>query len=577
MEIVSIQISGFKNYAVNTQFYFKDTFNNFIFHAENEQKVFIFKTILGILFGFNKEEQDAFRGSREESKVFTGIITFDLEDRTLLIERDFETNIVAGLIVNGTKSKPVFQGKDFIDQGMERPYIQMISTMFPVTDKDIISDICLQSYDFESGNFSDLLEIFYTLLQPSIQNASLDRLIKSGNKLIKQIQSAPPEGDTDNKQKVMELLVNIDRSVEVVESQKSILTSLRERINKKNEIIFSQSLADSEENSAEKYMNPLVFKEDVLHWRELRAIKLKSEAKLERIRSRFSKLQKIIKEDLFIYQNLPKTFEEDLSEYKKINSKLTIEKNNETQYKQKLQEIEKNLQELKKKKRFYLFLMPPIIFIISLLLVGPFWLLIIPETLFLAIIILLYFGHKRYTLNSHHQQLSEEEHIVKRKINKLELMLKELSQNSLLIEDIEYIDDHRQRYLTYKEYKAELENNEKEKIHLIDVLNSDECTNMLPKYIQKYSPFIDIERIDLEDFLDEIVSKVERLTIMKPGVELPIFKTISKLIKRYDDRIKKIKMTKSDLTESLYILNRDENTQDAAYQKSPDVEVRPHF
>ena len=161
MDITSLELSGFKNYDNNTQLNFKDAHNNFIFDTDSNSKTFFFEVILGIIFGFNAKEKKRFRGNPDINKTFTGMLTLSLDERTMIIERDFETDFVACLLSDPKNTRSIFQGKDFVDNGYSRPYLQMLRSVFPVINKELFLEVCYDDAIQANHNFSDLLNTFY--------------------------------------------------------------------------------------------------------------------------------------------------------------------------------------------------------------------------------------------------------------------------------------------------------------------------------------------------------------------------------------------------------------------------------
>ena len=81
-----------------------------ILSERGENKSFLFKSLLGIVFGFSDDEKEYYKDSN--ALVFTGLVDLKFENYTLHIERDFETNIIALLSENDKDQKAVYQGKD---------------------------------------------------------------------------------------------------------------------------------------------------------------------------------------------------------------------------------------------------------------------------------------------------------------------------------------------------------------------------------------------------------------------------------------------------------------------------------
>ena len=106
MQITSLNLSGFKYFDLDTQINFKDNNNQLLSNSESEQKYYLFEVILGVLFGLPSEEKINFRDLDGTVHTFTGMLTIEFSDRTMLIERDFETDFVACLLSSQKEVKP---------------------------------------------------------------------------------------------------------------------------------------------------------------------------------------------------------------------------------------------------------------------------------------------------------------------------------------------------------------------------------------------------------------------------------------------------------------------------------------
>ena len=172
MRIESLNLSGFKNFEINTKINFQDEHSNFIFDTEEETKIFLFDTILAVLFGIPPGEKPLFKSEDPACKIFTGMLTMDFGGREFLIERDFETDFVAGIFFNSSGSKkpePFFQGKDYVHSGTSRPFLTALRQYFEFCEKDAIRDICLRNPENENRTLAEILDIFYLLLNPGMK------------------------------------------------------------------------------------------------------------------------------------------------------------------------------------------------------------------------------------------------------------------------------------------------------------------------------------------------------------------------------------------------------------------------
>ncbi len=94
-------------------------------------KLFLYKAIHGILFGFNEWQKEFFRGDPQKNRTFTGLIFARAGKRDILIDRDFETNFVAFVVVHENRFKTIYQGKDVLINGTHRVYLNSIKAFIP--------------------------------------------------------------------------------------------------------------------------------------------------------------------------------------------------------------------------------------------------------------------------------------------------------------------------------------------------------------------------------------------------------------------------------------------------------------
>ncbi|NOX89952.1 MAG: PAS domain S-box protein [Calditrichaeota bacterium] len=137
MKIRYIEISGFKGVDASVRYYLSPLPRNISDLSLADDSLFLYKTIHGIVFGFNTWQKEIFRGDPKKNKTFTGLLNIELDDRELLIERDFETNFVACVSIQKNKMRTIYQGKDIILNGSHKVYLRTIKELIP----DIIDSL----------------------------------------------------------------------------------------------------------------------------------------------------------------------------------------------------------------------------------------------------------------------------------------------------------------------------------------------------------------------------------------------------------------------------------------------------
>jgi len=192
MQVTSLTLSGFKYFDVNTQINFKEKNNHLLSNKDSDQKYYLFEAILGVLYGLTSEEKINFRDLDSSVQTFTGMLTVEFSNRTMLIERDFETDFVACLISTPKAVRPFYQGKDFILNSTPRPYLKVLEEFLSVIEKDIILELCYDADANDPQNLYGLLNTLYILLAPQLKIKDAMALIQP-EKLDDKFLEMPPK------------------------------------------------------------------------------------------------------------------------------------------------------------------------------------------------------------------------------------------------------------------------------------------------------------------------------------------------------------------------------------------------
>jgi len=582
MKIVALNLSGFKNFDLETQLNLKDKRNNPIFESESEDKYFIFETILGILFGFNLEEKTKFRKAKTESNVFTGMLTIELSDRTMMIERDFETDFVACILATPKKIKPFFQDKDYVQTGIKRPYLEMLESLFPITNKNLILEICYNASENEPRTLSDLLDTLYLLLSPQMIISEIRGIIQNGHFFENAL--TPPEVDAPPKEQLEYLNWKKSAIIKILKVDNR-LTDIEQGIEKLQYLIQSIHNKEVQTNSSgndlkkrfpkiHKY-NALQLRADVLIWKKLKDEKIQKEVELDNIKTRIRKIERLLTSDFSSYESTPSTFEEDIEKYQNLKKEYSSKKGliDEIQSKMRRKEIQLNSQ--KKKKWFVLATIPPILFLASFVIFGPFWLLIIPETLIVTTAILLYFGHISETVRADIFHDTEEKRMLEFRRKEIERELKELTQSNPLFKDEEYLIIHVDRFNKYRKYLEEQAGLKTRQANISAELEDEKFTKTLTDFEKKYSSAINIDRRNIEDFLDEFVQVQEKFISVESGNgTYPEIEEISKLKRKYLISYNDLKSLRDKIISKLKLQNTHiDDALDQTSRKIKNIEM----
>ena len=426
----------------------------------------------------------------------------------------------------------MFQGKDFVDEP-NRAYLHMIRNLFHLTDKQTIEDICLSFIKDGKVVLSELIIKLEYLLSQKLNITNYRRILNESERLYDSFDEANKAAATSNVNLILdginEQVISLEQNINTIQTDILRLEHVEKKIKEKFSFEHPLTEFESEEETVDE-IDPDKLKEDILIWKRLHENKKGCEQKLRMIRDRKTYIEELIRKDLFIYQNLPESFEEDIVQYQEIAGQIEEAKKKRDELRRQLHENNLGAGLERKKQKLFLVVLPLVVFIISYFAIGPYWLFILPETALVTLIILFFFGHKLYNLRTQRFHAETELQITTTNMNKLESELKKISQNSILIEDIEFMDVHIERYHKYLQSEEELQRLKESSKKLEEVLSAHTYRKKLPQLIESYSEIIDIEREDLEEYLEEFISKEKSILDLRLMKESNTFAEITKLI-----------------------------------------------
>ncbi len=514
MEIVSLQVSGFNNFPANTVIQFKDQLG---FRKGGEisgdEAVYLFKILTGVIFGLTQEEKEKYRSTLDDSKVYTGIVTIDLDSQSLLIERDFGTDIIACMFVSQDANKPLFHGKDNPDSNQSRPYLDAVSKIFPIIHKNTLEKVCLASFNHESDSFIKLLYILNLLITSHFKFYSAESLLNDASQLdIFHSQPIKHMSALENKlakKEAIEHLIKLQRTADQFESDIEFLDTMTTNYQQQAPTFNTEYAVIQQKFEHLSSMHPIQFRDEVLFWKNLREIKFVSEDNLYQIRQRINDINEMFEHDLAIYKEVQPGFENLVIRYKELYTEVNQKKQILTESKTEINRLEKLLEDYKKTKRVLSFTLPVLIFIISVLIFGWYWLMIIPQSLLMVGLVFSIYGHRNFKIRSQIFRIEEDTHRMQKAIRDLEVEMTKISISNRLFTNIDLIDSHVDRYRKYTNLCSELKLLEKEDVRLKKLLESQPYTKKIPEFIEKYAAVVDIDRDDLEEYIERIVKQHE--------------------------------------------------------------------
>lgn len=529
--------------------------NQKILSTRGENKKFLLESILGIIYGFNDQEKIEYKDPR--ANVFTGRIELQFESYTLHIDRDFETDIVAILSSSENEQKSVFQGRDRYTESEDRPYNEVLETVFTFTEKPFLLERCKTKIETVSSTFGDVLDTLYLFLRPKFKIAAMEKLINSCNRIMENNTIVAPLDEAllaDSLQKSINRLHLLRNAKKVVQGKESLDSDIKQFEFYWDELIKSSASDNSLSSFKERFPNiykldPKIVRRDVNHYLELKKNLDQSWNNLEVLLSQKTEHEKLMSSKLIVYEKVPDSFIDDFHVYQNLSIDLAQLKNDKDKHDILLGNYYSDLQRFRTKEVFtHLFSLSSIIGVCYLL---------FPDKLIFgiagAILASISFGlvfskfkkSKKSSINNTLKTYST----LKKKITKIENNITELRQDSYLLDDLGYVDTHIELFKKYKSSKNILKKIEEEKKRLEKELKSEKYTTTLPELKREYKNIInsdDKDRIkeNLAQFLEQqqIENSLNHLHRKTRKIE-----PLSKIITEYKKIVKMLAHTKEQI------------------------------
>lgn len=554
MRIQSLQISGFKGFEQNTTINFFDEHQNIVFESGVANTQFFIQAILGIIFGLTAEEKLALRGDPKLNQTFTGLVSLVLDQKVLLIERDFETDVIACLLTDPQSSRPIFQGKDIVDNGFSRPYLDMLRSIFPIVDKSIYLEV-LNDEISEGKSLSELLSSLYLLFSPSFKLNKTRSLLNQVEAVANEI--LPGKFDTND----VHQLVRFKEFLITLQKVSLLRSELIEDLNKLNQLIQKirqKHLHKDEvhkqleaEYQAIKDQNPILLRAEVLLWKSLEQLKKQNENELKETQNKLEEIEQTLKIDLAEYEQLPPQAENDIRTYHENFEKIAKLRRRIELLGRQIQLEEVKFKTWKHVKYFFVGVITPLAFILSYIAFNS-WLLIIPEAFFFSLIFLFLFGHYHSKLGDKLLNLQEDRDILVKKLNDLKNEQKQLQKKWSFLKDDKHFQLHKDRLFRYKELKGIYRRLKQKEEQLKENLSQPSFRDQLKNFRQKYQRLVDIHRPDLEAFLDRFVKMKNELNSIEMKIpEPPVVQELQKISNEYRSAIHKLKEANDAISDRL--------------------------
>ena len=569
MIIKDIKFSGFKHKDIISGLDLTKIETKSILSERGENKNFLFKSLLGIVFGFSNEEKEYYRDKK--SLVFTGLVDLKFENYTLHIERDFETDIIALLSESDTDQKPVYQGKDDYNKpAEERPYLDIIKSFFSINDKELLLKACESRLIQDKSTFGELLDTLYLFLRPKFKRAAIDKLIDSCSKILENKNDKDSETQiSSNLQKAINRLNLLKITKKIFQSKYSIKSDIE-----KFENFLTTSLNNPGIKAQEtlKQRFPLIYqmeadqiKKDTSYLNALQKKHKKVQGELHKLDDQKRDIEALISQKLMVYSNLPDSFVDDFHIYQNLSIDFAQLNNEKDKKYILLNTYKSDLQSIKNKNLFIQSFLITAIFVCGALFFPDkmYWVVAAAGSAFL--ITTLIFARFKKSKSDLIEYCRQDLGRLVDKIKSTEKNISDLRKGSYLLDDLEYIDTHIERFKKFKHFRNQLRKIDKEKDELQSQLNNDKFKIILPRLEKQYKDLISLNPPEgLEAYLEEFsnLQKASNTPHSRSDTLLKNNEAIEKIIKEYSQLLVKLDKTKTDIEEYLGV-NELENDIDS--------------
>ncbi len=547
MIIKDIHLAGFKHFSPQENLDIRNISSERILSLRGENKRFLFKTILAIIFGMHNDEHGYFR-SPEHDTVFTGRITLRYEKNDIFIERDFLTGIIA-VLSNGKKPKSIFQGKTLHNlPGENDPYQDFLQSIFSFVKKDELLGFCLPLLEKNSIPLGEALNRLYLFLRPKFNMALLERnekrtlffLQNVNGELVQKVETTQ---SAKIKLKLYALLRQIDQGIKNIEHDKYLLEEFLALKNYAPDTeMETYGMGDLDRQKKQLVLN-------INNYQNAFKQQQTFETQLDKLKLKRNQIKTIISKELLVYADLPVSFIEDFYRYQELTTDLSH---------QKIEYDRKNIQVLNLIDDMHAIKRSGILYSsligISILLTG---MLLKPEwgiiNAFIAAVALIttaaFFKRKKsFSLNlidtKRRQQMEIRQHI-----KNCESELGILRDDAFLLDDFDSIDEHISNFKRYKKLHGNLKQING-KINHIEQGALRGTIDVLEKIENRYPGFSIQKPVDKKHFLERLKSELATIE-QKKMLSISPEEHIRKIILQYADLAKRLKIHQKKLLQKL--------------------------
>lgn len=564
MIIQDIHLLGFINLDQESGLDLSLIENKKILSARAANKRFLFSALLGVIYGFSKEEKRKYKDKRQN--VLTGRIEIRFDDYIMHIDRDFETDIVA-VLSSGKKSyKPVFQNKDTFGSS-DRPYLKVLESFFSITDKQLILEICEDSFLSDQSTFGELLDLLYLLIRPKFKMAAIKKLVSSSKKVIEYTSrtenNSTISADLQDAINQLHLLKNAKKLAQSSVSLDSDITKLQNCVDN-----FPTTNPQDDAMARLKQRFPLIYqldatmvKRDITRLHALQTGFQRINQRLNEVKTKKTDIENIINKKLLIYSNLPDSFEDDFIKYQELTMDQAQLKNDFDRMEIRDDNLQTELSSKKKTEFLLQSLSLSVLLIFGLIFFSDKWLLIVGLTVAVSAVIYLSMRFLKKGIISDLEENQLKRTDLKTKLKNTEKSIYALREESYLLDDQDYIDSHIERFRKYKSVKKQLDILQKELNDFNSQADSDKFKFDMPHLERKYKDLINLNPPEgLQAYIDEFetVQKEAEALQIEQAVDERLLPLVN-IIYEYSNLNTELKKTRVYIEDFLEIEDIEKN------------------
>lgn len=384
MIIKKVHLQGFGKFHNSFELNFANKGIQVVVGRNETGKTTLMQGILAILFGLPERKKMRYK-PWEAHIASTGHLLLEIDNNEIIVERDFETNLINCARFDDNKLIPIFSDHDVFSEQESREYIKLLKSFIPVANEEVFKSTTFVSQEqmrinlsvnvrqmlTGSGerNFDKLQESFeteYFEITGNGKPVGLEKRETEGSLDLLQKEIKVKEKKVVNIRKKLEENNQIESELQIVRSElqkiepeitaiKKYLPQLREfagLIDTRSKIRETSSYIDAQKSKVARFENevhefssqieekfkdfknfdPVELEDDYKHYMEIASTNNRLEAELHKTLNDIKKQQQLIADNYEQYINLPGDFQSDLKFLRELRSELNLSEKNSKRF-----------------------------------------------------------------------------------------------------------------------------------------------------------------------------------------------------------------------------------------------------